>query len=101
MALIQCPECEGKVSDKAAACPHCGCPITTKQPPARLLLSVQSHRQKCGSLMGLGPSHIRAPIAESLILPAKQSARLLLGVQSKYPLNLSPALKHTTKHIKP
>ncbi len=27
MALIQCPECQGKVSDKAAACPHCGYPL--------------------------------------------------------------------------
>lgn len=27
MALIQCPECEGKVSDKAKACIHCGCPL--------------------------------------------------------------------------
>ena len=25
--LMICPECEGKVSDKAAACPTCGCPI--------------------------------------------------------------------------
>ena len=24
MALIECPECEGKVSDKAETCPHCG-----------------------------------------------------------------------------
>ena len=27
MALIVCPECGGKVSDKASACPHCGYPI--------------------------------------------------------------------------
>jgi hypothetical protein len=25
-ALIKCPECNGDVSDKAAACPHCGYP---------------------------------------------------------------------------
>lgn len=28
MALIKCPECNGQVSDKASACPHCGCPAT-------------------------------------------------------------------------
>lgn len=28
MALIACRECGAKVSDKAASCPHCGCPIT-------------------------------------------------------------------------
>lgn len=25
--LVTCPECGGKVSDKAKACPDCGCPI--------------------------------------------------------------------------
>jgi zinc-ribbon domain len=28
MALIECPECKQKVSDKAAACPNCGMPLT-------------------------------------------------------------------------
>lgn len=27
--LTTCPECNGKVSDRAAACPHCGCPMPT------------------------------------------------------------------------
>ena len=27
MALIECPECKGKVSDKAQNCPHCGYPM--------------------------------------------------------------------------
>lgn len=27
MALIECPECGNKVSDKAEYCPNCGCPI--------------------------------------------------------------------------
>ena len=27
MALIQCPECGGQVSDRAFSCPHCGFPI--------------------------------------------------------------------------
>ena len=29
MALLQCPECNHDVSDKAAACPHCGYPMNT------------------------------------------------------------------------
>lgn len=33
MAIITCPECSGKVSDKAAACPHCGAPLTPNLPP--------------------------------------------------------------------
>ena len=29
MALIKCPECQEKVSNKAKACPHCGAPAET------------------------------------------------------------------------
>lgn len=32
--LIQCSECGGSVSDKAASCPHCGCPIAPAETPA-------------------------------------------------------------------
>lgn len=28
MALIKCPECGKEVSDRASACPNCGCPIS-------------------------------------------------------------------------
>ncbi len=28
MALINCPECSKEISDKAEACPQCGCPVT-------------------------------------------------------------------------
>lgn len=29
MSLISCSECGKQVSDKAASCPNCGCPITS------------------------------------------------------------------------
>jgi len=28
MALIKCSECKREVSDRADACPHCGCPVS-------------------------------------------------------------------------
>lgn len=31
MALIKCSECNNQISDKAAACPQCGCPIAVVQ----------------------------------------------------------------------
>ncbi len=34
MALIKCPECGKEISDKAASCPHCGCPISHPQTQA-------------------------------------------------------------------
>ena len=30
MPLIKCPECGKEVSDRAAACIHCGCPLQQK-----------------------------------------------------------------------
>lgn len=33
MALINCSECQKQVSDKAAACPHCGAPLAAPTPP--------------------------------------------------------------------
>lgn len=32
MALIKCIECSREISDKAAACPHCGCPAPAPEP---------------------------------------------------------------------
>ena len=29
MALIKCPECGKQISDRAAACPNCGCPVNS------------------------------------------------------------------------
>lgn len=31
MALINCPECGKEISDKAPACPNCGCPLSVSQ----------------------------------------------------------------------
>jgi hypothetical protein len=31
MALIHCPECNWEMSDRAAACPHCGAPFYADQ----------------------------------------------------------------------
>ena len=38
MALIECPECNKEISDKAPACPHCGCP--KEEFPIELVLSI-------------------------------------------------------------
>src|SRR4051812_2806707 len=36
--LIQCPDCDGRVSALAAACPHCGRPMKQQQPTSTVLL---------------------------------------------------------------
>lgn len=42
MALITCPECGHSVSDKAAACPHCGYPLGVELPQEKYAYRVIS-----------------------------------------------------------
>ena len=35
MGVISCPDCEGKVSESAASCPHCGCPDPQRNQPEK------------------------------------------------------------------
>ena len=42
MALICCPECKKEISDRAAACVHCGCPISAVAEQARPQVGVGS-----------------------------------------------------------
>ena len=41
MALIKCNECGHEVSDKASACPKCGCPIQNMDNPSENKISVK------------------------------------------------------------
>ena len=36
MSLIKCPECGREISDKAVACPGCGCPSSEWRPVAQI-----------------------------------------------------------------
>lgn len=42
MALISCPECGREISDRADACPHCGCPLTKEPEYATFMLKRES-----------------------------------------------------------
>jgi len=57
MALINCPECNNQISDKAAACPSCGCPMGGEADPGQE--SVQTiektgKKWKRGAALSLG-----------------------------------------------
>lgn len=49
MPLIRCPECHGSVSDRAAACPHCGRPTTRQDSPG---VAVQKALTSVGFILG-------------------------------------------------
>ena len=42
MAIINCPECQNKVSDQASSCPHCGYPLKRNDTKALVITFVAS-----------------------------------------------------------
>lgn len=40
MSLISCPECGKQISDKAGACPNCGCPIESLSPNGQVKIAI-------------------------------------------------------------
>lgn len=42
MSIITCDECGGRVSDKAASCPHCGGPIALRDEISQPETTIQS-----------------------------------------------------------
>lgn len=65
MALIQCPECELQVSDKAIACPHCGYPIRENYVPRTGRGKAKPKRRRLpngfGSITELKGKNLRNP----------------------------------------
>ena len=54
MALISCPECGKQISDRATACPDCGCPINaTPAVPAPVAAPTESNAEKAAKLLEL------------------------------------------------
>jgi integrase len=54
MALITCPECSGKVSDKAYSCPHCGFPMQGQEIPEKPRKATRKRRANgLGSIIPL------------------------------------------------
>lgn len=51
MAINQCPDCNGKVSSSASACPHCGRPFGGGTPGKP---DVQTTQQTAKSWKGIG-----------------------------------------------
>lgn len=63
MALMQCPECGGQVSNLAVACPHCGCPI--QKTDQNEVASLPEHKEtpplKPADLPSGGRNYMSAP----------------------------------------
>ena len=73
MPLIQCPDCNKQISDRAPTCPHCGAPnADTESRPSSLKQSITPETAKTGIAALLTwlllPSVIRAILALAAII---------------------------------
>lgn len=53
MALIKCPECGKEISDKAASCPQCGCPVKKPEHTNHLFDNVESTKNVMTDAKGM------------------------------------------------
>ena len=91
MALILCPECQQKVSDKASQCPHCGfrlSPAAENAPaqaasagePARpQTLPVPSDDDRSGSVTAAAPEQKTKNTESSPKTPMENKKKLMIG----------------------
>ena len=54
MALIKCSECGQEISEKATACPHCGCPIKNPVEEANQQQLIHSKRKIAALILVFG-----------------------------------------------
>lgn len=76
MGIMNCPDCDGKVSNRVATCPHCGCPDpqrnqTTMNCP-ECSKEIDEHAKKCPHCGKTEPKmsgEIRATLLNSMMGP--------------------------------
>lgn len=85
MPLINCPECNKEISDKALSCPHCGNPINESKP----VVVIKDYKAKAkaftvtGIIIACLSFFIGGSIAGDLVA---MKARYLTGGGVAYPI---------------
>jgi hypothetical protein len=90
MALVKCPECTRDISEKAAACPHCGAPRTIAVPPRPQAVKPPAKHYGCGTLIlvcaiSFGVFHFATKGIQGALPPANTSTRPPLPASSRSP----------------
>ena len=92
MALINCKECEKQISDKAEACPDCGCPFKEQQSAETAETPIICDNcktqndvdmvfcQNCGTTLAKNATPIshKTPIAHSIIMAGVSISALMI-----------------------
>ena len=85
MSLINCPECNKEISDKAVNCPHCGNPINEQKP----IVVRKDYKSKAkaftiaGVIVFLISGFIGISTAGSMV---QMKAKYLIGRGGAYPI---------------
>lgn len=91
MALIKCPECGGKISDKVPACIHCGFPLSLsnessetqiKEKSEELHLYLAGEKGYSLELLDYGSKKVQVAVALKRILRMKDAEALALVVNA-------------------
>ena len=79
MALMNCPECDLQVSDKALFCPHCGFPLNgTKEQKRRYIPRRMRLPNGFGSITEIKGRHLRNPFRVRVCVGKTQQGKPIL-----------------------
>jgi hypothetical protein len=87
MALIKCPECGKEISDKAAACPNCGCPIGSQPTGIKVRALSDDPMVKYMIFLSGGRELARVPIGAVATINITKPTRI--SIREKYVLMTS------------
>ena len=96
--LVKCKECDLQVSDKALACPHCGCPVgkNTSMTPKR---TRRNKRKKLpngfGRITEIKGQNLRKPFRAMVTVEKDESGRMIGKL-----LNRTHILPHIMKRMR-
>jgi TM2 domain-containing membrane protein YozV len=51
MSLINCPECNKEISNRASSCPNCGCPIVKQQNMSQPIAPQQEQKSRSTAIL--------------------------------------------------
>lgn len=96
MAMIKCPECGGKISDKAKSCPKCGCPINEEKENIKI---VPAKCPSCGANIEVNKddNKTKCDFCHTNIIVDDAIKRLKIDVSGKVEVNNLPKLDDILK----
>lgn len=78
MALIKCPECGKQISDRAASCPNCGCPIGNAPTSIKVRALSDDRKVKYMIFLSGGRELARVPIGTVATINISSPTRITI-----------------------